>query len=321
MIDLPTINPDDLLGLADWVELTTSCEPTGSTSVFEVADVLYSSGLAGTAPSDNFIGEFEEEYDGTLSDKDAAERLAQDIWSELKRRSTAWGHAYPYSVDQDTVSLTGDSWRETPAYHMLLIIDVVRFYPSGPIAPDLRMTRLFEKIVQAAKGRLLGGRTSRFGWPIEFGWPTSIGERVAALASELGLSVSNMDEFLFTTDNDRGLDVVGLLAIDGTSDGTLAILTQCAAGQNWKAKTGEPSLEDWQDVLDWNMKLVKGFAVPWRLASPWDYRRVHRKFNGAVVFDRPRIIALAPDEALVSWVSDCIAEWCEPRLAAFPQLS
>lgn len=318
MIDLPTNNQDDVRVLADWVELATSCDDA-PTSLYVVADALRSSGVAGTPRVDNFVGEFREEYEGTLADEEGAERRAQTVWDELHARSAVWREAYPYTVDHDTIRLP-QTWRESPAYHMLLILDISRRYPSGWITPDFEITRLFEKIVQAAKGRLLGGSVSRFGWPIEYGWPTDIQGRVATLAEELGLRVGNLEPSLFPADSDRGLDVAGLVAINGSSIGTAAILTQCATGQNWKDKTGEPSIEDWQDILDWSAKLVKGFAVPWRLDESWDYRRVHRRFNGAIVLDRPRLIALRPDEALPQQTRDLIVAWCEPRLIDFPRL-
>jgi hypothetical protein len=119
-------------------------------------------------------------------------------------------------------------------------------------------------------------------------------------------------------DKDRGLDVAARVFSDD-DHGALFVLTQCAVGKRWWTKTGEPSIADWRDIFRWNSALKRGVAVPWRLEDP-SRARTHRRFDGAVVMDRPRLVDGHPDRFLASDVRSELTRWCQARVKKLPRL-
>ena len=131
--------------------------------------------------------------------------------------------------------------------------------------------RLFEKIVQASQVGLLGGEASRFGVPVEDGWPAGTNNRIARFAEELG-GLFVLRTSVDSTGGDRTLDVAARLRLGGHSEGTLALLTQCATGKNWDRKRGEPTLAKWSTVIDWDGVVIRAVAVPLWL-DPKEYSK------------------------------------------------
>ena len=321
MIDLPSLNLDDLDRLADWVELSTLAESTGALSQDNVARVLRASGLVGYARTEVFVDDEAFADDDLFSDDETANRLAEQIWEQFRYRVHSLSPAYPFDPRGATLMLKADTWRDVPAYSMLLVLDVGRSYKDQHIGivPDTTTGRLFEKVVEASVRGLLRGPSSRFGWPIEPSWPTGIDDRVERLAEELELQVENLQGKTDPQDKDRGLDVVGRMAIADGSMGTVAVLVQCAAGEKWTEKKGEPSLANWRDILRWDAELVRGVAVPWRLQGRWDIRRAYRHFD-ALILDRPRLLAGNPDAFLDEHTKTELVSWCVPLFQAFRRI-
>jgi hypothetical protein len=203
---------------------------------------------------------------------------------------------------------------------MLLICDIGRHYPNAQVelVPDSTSARLFEKIVEASVQGTLGGAASRFGWPREPDWPTAINDRVEVFAERLGLKLELLDGKTDPNDKDRTLDVAGRFSFGDDGDGCFIVLAQCALGKNWRQKRGEPTVEAWRNLIQWNAHLVRAVAIPWTLEEPYNYRRIFRHFDAAVVVDRPRLAAGAPDRHLVGPARDEIAAWCDARLAEVP---
>src|SRR5262249_38567337 len=130
---------------------------------------------------------------------------------------------------------------------------------------DSASGRLFEKVVEASSRGLLRGAVMRFGWPIEPGWPLAINDRIQLLGSGLGLELETLRGKTKKTDKDRGLDVAGRISFGDEGAGTIVLLTQCAAGKHWRKKTGQPALQRWQHLIQWNAHLLRAVAIPWRL--------------------------------------------------------
>ena len=321
MIDLPQLHVGDVQRTADWVEACVLLSDVGVASQTDAADRVRDAGLLGTFASDVFEGDETYLDEDAFAVEDAADRFAEDVWQVLADRKRVIRNGYPFQITGDLIERTnGTSWRDLPAFTMLLISDLGRHYREVDVtvASDSSVTRLFEKVVEASQRGLLRGSSCRFGWPIEPGWPKPINERIEELASALRLDVEDLAAKTQPGDKDRGLDVATRLSLGDDGPGTIMFLTQCAVGANWKKKQGEPSITEWQDVLKWNCGLVRAVAVPWRLEEPFDYRRAFRHFDGAVVFDRMRLCAGQPDRWLSDEVAEHIVEWCEPRVASLP---
>ncbi len=326
MFDLPSLDVDDTLRLADWVELCALFQSGGVVSAADVCDAVHDAGLLGGEPDDVFPGDtsFSEEDD--FSTDDAVERLAAAAWEQLRDRAAKIESGYPFDVREDSVRLKTASWRAVPAFVMLLLADMSRSYPSlkAEIEPDSDSARLFEKVVEAAQRGLLGGSAVRFGWPIEPGWPKPINARIRVLGEQLGLEVEALKGKTRRKDKDRGLDVAARFSMGDDGPATFILLTQCATGKHWTKKRGEPALPDWRDILRWDAELLRAVAVPWRLDARIDggfhYVRTYRHFD-AVILDRPRLAAGDPDRFLADDVKDQIVRWCEEQVVKLPSLS
>lgn len=326
MFDLPSIDVDDTVRLADWVELCALFESDGVISAADVADAIHDAGLLGGEPDDVFPDESSLVEEGDFSTDDAVERLADAAWEQLRDRATKAGQGYPFDVRGDSLQLNVSSWRAVPAFTMLLLADMSRSYRrlNAEIESESDSGRLFEKVVEAAQRGLLRGSAVRFGWPIEPGWPTPIDDRIGTLGERLGLEVESLQGKTRSNDKDRGLDVAARFSVGDDGPATFILLTQCATGKHWKEKRGEPALSDWRDMLRWDAQLLRAVAVTWRLDARIDrgfhYVRTYRHFD-AVILDRPRLVAGTPDRFLEGDVKDQIVRWCEDQVVKLPGLS
>lgn len=291
----PRLDPGDLQRLTDWAELNVLVTDSAIAGA-DIAKVFEASALI-----------LEDDDEQRL---EALDRLVEDVFSECSRREMELGDGYPFRVHGDVLRPSG---APVDAYAMLLISDLGHAYPplKHQIQPDTKSGRLLEKVVEAAL-RGLFGTAQRFGWPREPGWESGINQRVQMLARQLDRVPDSLDGKTDPADKDRTLDVAALLSLPGSGDGSLVVLAQCAAGENWKSKTGEPSPPAWQNLILWNGPLVRAVALPWRLgsrSSDWSHARASQLFNGAMVFDRPRLLAGHPDSHLDSTVRADIRAW------------
>lgn len=315
----PGCAADDFARLADWVEASALVDEHGISKA-QIMEELQASGLA--LPLDEMFGEDEDELDVSDDDTpiDALERLADDILSECHERSVKFENGYPFSIQSDMLSTNKTSpW---DSYAFLLIADLGHHYPSlkDSIKPDADSGRLMEKIVEAAAKGLFG-KSQRFGWPKEPDWPTSIDDRVKRLAKELGVLTDSLKGKTDPADNDRTLDVVGMFGLGDSYEATLTILIQCAAGENWKTKLGDPSTTSWDNLLLWQSAIVRAIAVPWRLGGrrgDWSYGRVYSRSSGAMVLDRPRLLGGKPDLHLDPSIRAEITTWWTTAINEIP---
>jgi hypothetical protein len=170
MFELPAITVENAPRAADWVELCALFD-NGVVSHADVERVFHHAGLLGTERSD--YGRVGTTYvdEDTFSDDDGSERFAEIVWEELRDRARLAGAAYPFDVEGDRLARRAARWQEAPGFGMLLILDIGRYYPNSAqlVEADDETARLFEKVVEASKRGLFGGRSVRFGWPREPG--------------------------------------------------------------------------------------------------------------------------------------------------------
>ena len=321
LIDIPEIKVGDLVGFADWVELIGLLVEDGTISQAEIADVLLTSGLYGAEPRELFPGDEGAAEEGDLTSDDPAFRFVERIWNHLALRQDLLGEIYPFQVEFDILKRIPSTWSDVPSFTQVLLTAHTARYCKEVIVERLNsmsFRQLFEKVVQAAGHGLFGGPASRFGVPREPGWPTRVNERVERFAEELGLSVLRRD--LAETPGDRTLDVAMRVEVGGDPSGALIFLTQCATGRHWEEKRGEPTLQEWRDVLMWKGMIVRSVAIPWWFNGSEEYDRYFRYFDEALVLDRRRLLAGRPDEYLANDVRDIILEWWEAQMARLPTL-
>lgn len=323
MIDLPRCDLHDLRPLADWVEICVLTDTAGRMSQALVADVVHDAGQVGTAITDFFPGDETFATPDDTSDDDAAHNCADVLWSMLSLRCQRLGDKYPLHVQGDEILRTTASWQELASFTAMVLMGLLVDYDHTieiKAVDGFSFRQLFEKIVQASALGLFKGSTVRFGWPREPGWPTGIEDRIHQFAEEMGLRVENLEGKLDPHDKDRTLDVASRLSCGDDGPGSVVFLTQCATGINWKKKRGEPYPSMWLDLLAWNSELVRAVAVPWWFGYDRDYERLRRWFNGAVLLDRPRLLAGQPDKFLENKYIELIRQWCDAQINQLPTL-
>lgn len=108
--------------------------------------------------------------------------------------------------------------------------------------------------------------------------------------------------------NDRGVDVVGWIPFADKRSSQVVILTQCAAGHNWKNKLSVP-WEAWCQYIHWGYNPLIAFSVPCIITErDWHESSTDK----GLLFDRARIVNLLPkrvpdkklEKDLVSWVNE-----------------
>lgn len=258
MIDLPPgCRVDDIDRLADWAEAIVLIDGD-EVSRDEMIQAFTSSGIVDLEEA---MDKIPGDDAGEAEREDAADRLAEDVLALCSARSLTLRDAYPFQVDSDLFSLRADV--EVDAYAFLLIADLGHGYAplKDALVPDGASGLLLEKVVEGAL-RGLFGHANRFGWPREAGWPTGIDARVERLYELLEVPMDSLTGKTESSANDRTLDVVAIFKLPAGLEASLVILTQVAAGKNWKKKSAEPSEMMWHNLMIWNCRLVRAVALP-----------------------------------------------------------
>lgn len=282
MFNLPR---DERLSVADWVELELALnEKIETLSKATVASVI-------------------EQQTGNAAD----EALITDIWRLLERRA----HLYrlsPFNVVGNLVSrVEGVAITETYLACLFFSLYGVRTNRSDP--------KILERIAAICIAKYLGGQSYVFGWPPMEDVPTQIPERIEELAEKMR---ERFAEHPAAKYKDRGVDVVSWkpFVTEGKGDhrsGQIAILSQCAAGQDWAKKKGDVPLDAWKQYIHWANPPIRGFVVPGVIQDEnWHDTSV----DCGVVFDRARICNYIPDPfpdadlltSIRAWVADEKAE-------------
>lgn len=321
MFDLPTLDITNVERIADWVELCAFCGENEVVSAEQAGDVLKDAGQLGfedgdVPPDDEYFADGPQ-----FSSDDQISDCTEAVWRVLMHRQRYGG--YPFVVREKTIRRMCGSWTDAPAFTMLLLADLGRWYEglkSAELSSDGKSGKLFEHITAAACQRFFGGSCVRFGWPRNSGWPTSIDDRIEKLADEVGLQIEKLNGKTEPKDKDRTLDVLALMQIGAAHAALPRVLIQCAVGEHWRKKTGEPTTAKWKDILQWEGPLLRAVAIPWRLED-WSYKRAMRHFDDAIILDRPRLVIGLPDKELANQIGQQVTQWCEAVIAQLPRLA
>lgn len=239
-----------------------------------------------------------------------------DAWISLETRSRALNGSWPFELEPSIIT-----YRESPVYTALLCLDLLRNYAHDARAADNSIRTLFEHVVAASIGTLLGGQTCRFGAPFPKGWPSGFPKRVTQLARSFGLRSREAEIRKLSSKHqqDDGLDVLGRLKLGDEDPGTLYVLVQCATGANWKEKLGEPSIAKWEKYIDWDATLVRALAIPWAVRPRSDLFKMSLDFDGAIVLDRWRLVAGIRDETLAADHRHRLDQWVRRQIKALAE--
>lgn len=274
MFNLPR---DDRSSIADWIELELALDDDyDSISKATVSSIL--------------------EQDMGNSD----EHLLTDVWRLLERRQSLYD-SKPFHVTADLVTKNMDvTVPESYLACLFFSLYGVRTKRSDP--------KLLERIAAISIAEYLGGVSYVFGWPPHEDIPANIKDRFSDLTVKMR---ERLVEFPADKYKDRGVDVVSWKPFKNEDSGLhrsgqIAVLAQCAAGQDWQKKTSDVPLTAWKQYIHWASEPIRGFVVPGVIQ---DENWHDMSTDSGLVFDRARIYNNWPenvDQELVasirSWV-------------------
>lgn len=270
---------DDAERVADWIELELSLgEPSFSKS--RVGAIVRDA--SGNEPSEAFIS---------------------DIWRHLRRRSGLYSSPF-FEIEDDIVSRRDDVSAGRLEYEVCLFYSLY-----GASALRGAEPKLFERMSAEAIRHHINGDVFVFGWPVLPDVEAAIGERIKKAADLLR---ERFVEPPATRYKDRGVDIITWLPFaepDNASrrSGQLVVLSQCAAGHDWREKTHELPMASWKQYIHWASDPMPGFAVPCVITDDI-WHDVAREVNG-LVFDRVRLIRHLPEGVKDSSLKSDLEAW------------
>jgi hypothetical protein len=253
---------DDAARVADWIELELSLGEA-SFSKSKVSSILRDA-----------------------SGVDAPEAFISDVWQHLRRRIARYTTDF-FEIHGDVVVRRDDVIDGRLEYQICLFFSLYGASNQRGSNP-----KLFERMSAEAIRRHLDGHVFVFGWPLLPDVETAIAARIKQVSD---LLQERFVEAPATRHKDRGVDIIAWKAIPEPEhtdrrSGQLVVLSQCAAGHNWRDKTRELPLKSWTQYIHWATDPIKGFAVPCVIDDDL-WHDVAREVEG-LVFDRVRLVNL-----------------------------
>lgn len=281
MLILP--DPDDSARVADWIELELSLgEPFFSKS--KVSSVLRDA--SGVEPSETQVS---------------------DIWRHLRARLARYSKQF-FEMDEDLITRLDEIIDGRLEYDVCLFFSLYG-------APRGSNPKLFERMCAEAIGGHLNGPFFVFGWPVLPSVESAIAERVKQVASLLR---ERFAEDPGTRYKDRGVDIICWKPFaepdyNNCRSGQLIVLSQCAAGHDWRKKTRELPIASWTQYVHWATDPIPALAVPCVIADEL-WHDVAREVRG-LVFDRVRLINYLPIGVQDTKLKDTLSTWRDEQVA------
>lgn len=275
---------------ADWIEFKALCSPSLEFSYEDVRTYIDSDGTLST-----------EEDKNDVAPHEYSEQLIASISIEIKRRIYLSQRTYPFNLSNGILKAKLEA-TYTP-YIFCLLVTSLEYDPK-----DKTPSKLFEHLVRETTAVYLDGDSARFGWPRDT-MPVGIHDAIDQLAELTGNRKRSYGFPTNATDKDLGLDVVAWKNFADKYWGKVELYIQCATGEHWENKTGDPNLEKWNDILTWPFRPLRGFAIPHVIP----YSEWRRKTHGILLIDRLRISStlkskILPEQEFGWW------DWCQERI-------
>jgi hypothetical protein len=272
--------------VADWLELELSLGEA-SFSKSKVSSIIRDA--SGIEPSEAFVS---------------------DVWRHMRARAALYTSQF-FEVNGDVVVRRNDVVEGRLEYEVCLFFSL--YGASSQTGSD---PKLFERMSAEAIGRHIDGPVFVFGWPVLPDVQTAIAARVKQVSELLR---ERFVEAPATRYKDRGVDIISWKPFAEPThatrrSGQLVMLSQCAAGHDWRKKTRELPMASWTQYIHWATDPIPGFAVPCVIgADVW--HDVAREVEG-LVFDRVRLMSHLPQgvqgvglkAALETWRTEQIDE-------------
>ena len=252
-------DPDDAGRVADWVELELSL----SQSAFSKSTLISIIRDAGGSENESF---------------------ASDVWQHLRERIALYSTKF-FEIKGDLVASNNDVVGGRLEYEICLFFSL---YGASSLTES--NPKLFERMSAEAIGRHFNGLNFIFGWPVLKGVETEIEARVKQVSELLR---ERFAEAPLRRYKDRGVDIISWKPFAEPNHASrrssqLVVLSQCAAGHNWRSKTHELPMAAWKQYIHWATDPLSAFVVPCVIREDI-WHEVAREVDG-LVFDRVRLI-------------------------------
>ena len=243
--------------------------------------------------------------------KPNADDIVTTIWQEIFWRKSVSPKSYPIDVFEGYIERrTG--WKRAICYSFLTLLSAQSFIPEIKIRPGqwTSTSKMFEKVTELALQTYVG-ETIVTGSPRQEGVPASFDACLGYLCGKLGEDKRAKPCSTEHTKDD-GLDVIAWKPLDGRS-GKLIVLTQCAAGADWRNKTKELSTNVWDEYVEWPLTPLRAFAFPY--INNKDWRRL--SLEGGLLLDRLRLSLLC-ERRLRGRFRHELERWIEGKIDSLP---
>ena len=224
------------------------------------------------------------------------EDFLDSVWMEMKRREQLYGTNPPFET-QDEIIESKIRWEDKPEYMTCLILSIF-----GNNYKPTYTGKLFERITNEAIRNFVKGESLIYGYP---GTPCL--EDVAILLCERFISNPPYNV------KDRGLDIISWKPFGDKRSNQIVILIQCAAGNNWRSKTGKLPIEAWRQYIHWACNPITGFSMP-RIISKEDFHEISLDCHCGLLLDRARIYRNTASFTFHADLRDELEAWCKDML-------
>ena len=254
--------------VADWIELEL-CTGGARMSKSKVSSIIEQS--TGSDPGEAFLS---------------------DVWRHLDERRNRY--ATPFFDIQGTVA---ESQNTVHPGARLALEACLFFSLFGASSRHRSDPKLFERLAAEAIREYVGGESFVFGWPVLPNIQIDIAKRVQQVAAA---TCERFAEAPGKRYKDRGVDIITWKPFaepDATARRScqFVLLSQCAAGHDWREKTSELPISSWTQYIHWAADPGLSFAVPCVIGDDL-WHDIAREVRG-ILFDRIRLMNLLPTGA------------------------
>lgn len=230
------------------------------------------------------------------------EQFVDDVWTELKRRRHLYGENPPFYFDSDSEDIESsvDSC-SNPAYIMCLILSMFG-NPNDPAATSDATGKLFEELSAYAVKNYLNGESVIYGHQ-----PQCTLREIAKRMNEQFWDEPPPNY------KDRGVDVISWKSFGDGRPSQIVILSQCAAGHDWKDKLNDVPYRRWCAYIHWACFPLTGFVLP--IIAPADETEFLESSGVCgLLIDRARIYRNTLSTEFQGDLRERIKNWCEQKL-------
>jgi hypothetical protein len=253
----------------------------------------------------------------TINDRWA--KLGIDCFAQLAFRQRAFGDAYPFVIEQDTINVRAELSLLQRMYIFLLLASALRHFAT---ADRTRIASIFEvvsldwlevympdgsEVHMFGKHGLNQGRYSGKLW-----------FKLQRLATDLGESLQCREhQFKPQNTGDAGLDLVAWTAPGDSSPGFLLVFGQCGCTVEWVDKQFETHPDAWSNLLSFTAYPARITFVPFCFRDADGAWYDTLQIRKTILVDRLRLIRLIRSkldrsDALISRYVEHVLAYVQP---------